>query len=146
MSVVPTDNQLKEIPAAVWQALTHHVNGESWGKAAELAGIDLRTLKKYRQLPECIKFHNDQGRESAIVGRNVAFTAFPKVMSRLVKTALDNSERAYARNDASKTIINYVLEKEKMELYGAKMELLENRVAAMEGSKIIYDIEPTNEN
>ena len=33
-----------------------------------------------------------------------------------------------------------------MELYGAKMELLENRVAAMEGSKIIYDIEPTNEN
>ena len=67
-------------------------------------------------------------------------------MSRLVKTALDNSERAYARNDASKTIINYVLEKEKMELYGAKMELLENRVAAMEGSKIIYDIEPTNEN
>ena len=48
MSVVPTDNQLKEIPAAVWQALTHHVNGESWGKAAELAGIDLRTLKKYR--------------------------------------------------------------------------------------------------
>tara|TARA_B100000674_G_scaffold486755_1_gene495875 strand:+ start:144 stop:347 length:204 start_codon:yes stop_codon:yes gene_type:complete len=67
-------------------------------------------------------------------------------MSRLVKTALDNSERAYARNDASKTIINYVLEKEKMELYGAKMELLENRVAAMEGSKIIFDIEPTNEN
>ena len=67
-------------------------------------------------------------------------------MSRLVKNALDNSERAYARNDASKTIINYVLEKEKMELYGAKMELLENRVAAMEGSKIIYDIEQTNEN
>ena len=61
-------------------------------------------------------------------------------MSRLVKTALDNSERAYARNDASKTIINYVLEKEKMELYRAKMELLENRVAAMEGSKIVVDV------
>ena len=66
----------------------------------------------------------------------------PQVMSRLVKNALDNSERAYARNDASKTIINYVLEKEKMELYGAKMELLENRVAAMEGSKIVVDVEP----
>ena len=63
-------------------------------------------------------------------------------MSRLVKNALDNSERAYARNDASKTIINYVLEKEKMELYGAKMELLENRVAAMGGSKIVVDVEP----
>ena len=63
-------------------------------------------------------------------------------MSRLVKNALDNSERAYARNDASKTIINYVLEKEKMELYGAKMELLENRVAAMDGSKIVVDVEP----
>ena len=116
MAVVPTDNQLQEIPAAVFQAITHHVQGSSWGKAAELAGIDLRTLKKYRDLPECIKFHNDQGKESAIVGRNVAFTAFPKVMNRLVKTALDDRERAYARNDASKTIINYVLEKEKMEI------------------------------
>ena len=141
MAAFPTDNQLQEIPAAVFQAITHHVHGESWGKAAELSGIDLRTLKKYRDLPECIKFHNDQGKESAIVGRNVAFTAFPKVMSRLVKTALDNSERAYARNDASKTIINYVLEKEKMELYGAKLDVLETKVAALEGSKIVFDVD-----
>ena len=63
-------------------------------------------------------------------------------MNRLVKTALDDSERAYARNDASKTIINYVLEKEKMELYGAKMEILESKVAALEGSKIVFDIDP----
>ena len=117
--LLPNSQLLEEIPPAVWQALNHRAMGENWGKAAELAGIDLRTLKKYRDLPECIKFHNDQGKESAIVGRNVAFTSFPKVMSRLVKTALDNSERAYARNDASKTIINYVLEKEKMELYSA---------------------------
>ena len=61
-------------------------------------------------------------------------------MSRLVKTALDNSERAYARNDASKTIINYVLEKEKMEMYGSKMMDLESKVAALEGSKIVVDI------
>tara|TARA_R100000353_G_C6467288_1_gene185546 strand:+ start:376 stop:807 length:432 start_codon:yes stop_codon:yes gene_type:complete len=141
MAAFPTDKQLQEIPAAVFQAVTHHVQGESWGKSAELAGIDLRTLKKYRDLPEVVKFHNDQGRESAIVGRNVAFTAFPKVMSRLVKTALDNSERAYARNDASKTIINYVLEKEKMELYGAKLDVLETKVAALEGSKIVFDVD-----
>ena len=141
MAVVPTDKALQEIPPAVWQALTHHVQGNKWGKSAELAGIDLRTLKKYRDLPECIQFHNDQGKESAIVGRNVAFTSFPKVMSRLVKTALDDSERAYARNDASKTIINYVLEKEKMELYGAKLDVLETKVAALEGSKIVFDVE-----
>jgi len=42
----------------------------------------------------------------------------------------------------AKTIINYVLEKEKMEIYGAKMELLENKVAALEGSKTIVDVEP----
>ena len=141
MAAFPTDKQLQEIPAAVFQAVTHHVQGESWGKSAELAGIDLRTLKKYRDLPEVVKFHNDQGRESATLGRNVAFTAFPKVMSRLVKTALDNSERAYARNDASKTIINYVLEKEKMELYGAKLDVLETKVAALEGSKIVFDVD-----
>ena len=63
-------------------------------------------------------------------------------MDRLVKTALDDRERAYARNDASKTIINYVLEKEKMELYGAKMEILESKVAALEGSKIVVDVDP----
>ena len=67
MAFVPTDKALQEIPAAVFQAITHHVQGLGWGKAAELAGIDLRTLKKYRGLPECIKFHNDQGKESAIV-------------------------------------------------------------------------------
>ena len=142
MAFVPTDKALQEIPAAVFQAITHHVQGLGWGKAAELAGIDLRTLKKYRDLPECIKFHNDQGKESANLGRNVAFTAFPKVMNRLVQTALDDRERAYARNDASKTIINYVLEKEKMEIYGAKMEILEGKVAALEGSKIVFDVDP----
>ena len=142
MAVFPTDKALQEIPPAVWQALTHHVQGNKWGKSAELAGIDLRTLNKYRNLPECVKFHNDQGKEYAIQGRNVAFTAFPKVMDRLVKTALDDRERAYARNDASKTIINYVLEKEKMELYGAKMEILETKVAALEGSKIVVDVDP----
>ena len=63
-------------------------------------------------------------------------------MNCLVQTALDDRERAYARNDASKTIINYVLEKEKMEIYGAKMEILEGKVAALEGSKIVVDIEP----
>ena len=29
-----------------------------------------------------------------------------------------------------------------MEIYGAKMELLENKVAALEGSKIVVDVEP----
>ena len=55
---------------------------------------------------------------------------------------MDDKERAYARNDASKTIINYVLEKEKMEIYGAKMEILEGKVAALEGSKIVFDVDP----
>ena len=61
-------------------------------------------------------------------------------MSRLVKTALDDSERAYARNDASKTIINYVLEKEKMEMYGSKMMDLESKVAALEGPFLIFSM------
>ena len=79
MAVFPTDKALQEIPPAVWQALTHHVQGNKWGKSAELAGIDLRTLNKYRDLPECIKFHNDQGKEYAIQGRNVAFKLSQKL-------------------------------------------------------------------
>ena len=29
-----------------------------------------------------------------------------------------------------------------MELYGAKMEILETKVAALEGSKIVVDVDP----
>ena len=45
--LLPNSQLLEEIPPAVWQALNHRAMGENWGKAAELAGIHVRTLKKY---------------------------------------------------------------------------------------------------
>ena len=44
--LLPNSQLLEEIPPAVWQALNHRAMGENWGKAAELAGIHVRTLKK----------------------------------------------------------------------------------------------------
>ena len=32
MAFVPTDKALQEIPAAVFQAITHHVQGLGWGE------------------------------------------------------------------------------------------------------------------
>ena len=137
MSVVPTDNQLQEIPAAVFQAITHHVHGESWGKAAELAGIHVRTLKKYKDLPECVKFVQDQCQASLRQGNNYVMQKIPLVLKRLVKTALDDNERAYSRNNASDILLRYVYQQEELREQRIKTEIIEQKIAALEGGKTI---------
>ena len=124
MSVVPSDNQLQEIPAAVFQAITHHVHGESWGKAAELAGIHVRNHKKYKDLPECVKFVQDQCQASLRQGNNYVMQKIPLVLKRLVKTALDDNERAYSRNNASDILLRYVYQQEELIEQRIKTEII----------------------
>ena len=111
--------------------------GENWGKAAELAGIHVRTLKKYKDLPECVKFVQDQCQASLRQGNNYVMQKIPLVLKRLVKTALDDNERAYSRNNASDILLRYVYQQEELREQRIKTEIIEQKIAALEGGKTI---------
>ena len=135
--LLPNSQLLEEIPPAVWQALNHRAMGENWGKAAELAGIHVRTLKKYKDLPECVKFVQDQCQASLRQGNNYVMQKIPLVLKRLVKTALDDNERAYSRNNASDILLRYVYQQEELRAQRIKTEIIEQKIAALEGGKTI---------
>ena len=64
---------------------------------------------------------------------NVVSAAMPKVLKRLIKTATDESERAYARNQASEILIKYEIEREDKEEMNIRFERIEQRQAALRG-------------
>ena len=69
--------------------------------------------------------------------RNIVSAAMPTVLKRLVKTATDEKERAYARNQASEILIKYESEREDKEELNVQLERLELRQNALEGNKVI---------
>lgn len=135
---MPNCNDLEEIPPKVYTAIAlRSSTGQDWGKCAELADIRAETLRKYRKYPQVRKYLDDLNKERLKDCRNIVRAAMPTVLKRLVKTATDEKERAYARNQASEILIKYESEREDKEELNVQLERLELRQNALEGGKVI---------
>ena len=135
---MPNCNDLEEIPPKVYTAIAlRSSTGQDWGKCAELADIRAETLRKYRKYPQVRKYLDDLNKERLKDCRNIVSAAMPTVLKRLVKTATDERERAYARNQASEILIKYESEREDKEELNVQLERLELRQNALEGNNVI---------
>ena len=135
---MPNCNNLEEIPPKVYTAIAlRSSTSQDWGKCAELADIRAVTLRKYRKYPQVRKYLDDLNKERLKDCRNIVSAAMPTVLKRLVKTATDEKERAYARNQASEILIKYESEREDKEELNVQLERLELRQNALEGNKVI---------
>ena len=138
MARIPNCNDLEEIPPKVYTAIAlRSSTGQDWGKCAELADIRAETLRKYRKYPQVRKYLDDLNKERLKDCRNIVSAAMPTVLKRLVKTATDEKERAYARNQASEILIKYESEREDKEELNVQLERLELRQNALEGNNVI---------
>ncbi len=141
MPNIPSSNDLLEIPPQVYTAISlRSSTGEQWGKIAEQCGISEANLRKYRKYPQVRSYLDELNRERTKDCRNVVSSAMPKVLKRLIKTATDESERAYARNQASEILIKYESEREDKEEMNIRFERIEQRQAALEGN-VVVDID-----
>ncbi len=138
MMRMPNCNDLEEIPPKVYTAIAlRSSTGQDWGKCAELADIRAETLRKYRKYPQVRKYLDDLNKERLKDCRNIVSAAMPTVLKRLVKTATDERERAYARNQASEILIKFADTREERDEMLKRFENIELRANALEGNKVL---------
>ena len=125
------------VPPKVYAVVVKYSQGMNWKEACEKVGIDVRTVRKWRETPEIKKFYSDLLKDSVNEGKNKLFTAFPKVAERLIETAISSREKAYARNQAADIIFRFLSNQETNIEMRQRMEHLSEQLAALEGTRII---------
>ena len=135
--MIATGELSENVPPKVYAVIVKYSQGMSWKDACEQVGIDVRTVRRWRDTQEIKKFYSDLVKDSVNEGKNKLFTAFPKVAERLIKTATDNKERAYARNQASDIIFRFLTNQETNIEMRERLESLSQQLAALEGTRII---------
>jgi len=127
----------EQVPPKVYAVMVKYSQGMNWKDACEKVGIDVRTVRKWRETQEIKKFYSELIKDSVNEGKNKLFTAFPKVAERLIETAISKKEKAYARNQAADIIFRFLINQETNIEMREKMEHLSDQLAALEDTRII---------
>ena len=83
----------EQVPPKVYAVMVKYSQGMNWKDACEKVGIDVRTVRKWRETQEIKKFYSELIKDSVNEGKNKLFTAFPKVAERLIETAIRKKEK-----------------------------------------------------
>ena len=144
----------KDVPQKVFDALQLHVwgrneNGKniSWQDCADASGLHIRTLRKYREFPECIEFIKEERRigakekrESLHKAYEILLEASPDVATRLVKIALDPQTKDYVAESACVDTFKIIKEGITDDELRHKLDSLKEQVSSLERGGPIFDI------
>ena len=75
-------------------------SGATWQESADAAGCHIRTLRKYRDYPECKEYLKDIRKEHRQTAMSKIANALPAVADSLLKVALSEKTRDYAKVSA----------------------------------------------
>ena len=109
----------------------------NWKEACEKVGIDVRTVRKWRETPEIKKFYSDLVKDAVNEGKNKLFNAFPKIADKLIETALSKKVKPYSSNQACEIILRYLTNQETNIEMRERLESMSEQLAALEGTRII---------
>ena len=150
----PNGSLTKEIPQKVFDALQLYVWGTkedgkniSWADAAEAAGTHIRTLRKYRQFPECQDFLKqerikkaEEKRESLNSAHGILLDAAPAIANRLTQIALNPKTKDYVAENACVDIFKIIHEGVEDVEIRRKLDHLKEQIAEVERGGPIVDI------
>ena len=140
MTKIPADeNQLQHrentapspVPPKVLTGLTLAASGSSWDDAAAAVGLKAATLRRWHRTDtRCQEFIETVVRENINTANSVLTNALPRLADELIKIALDQNNKAYARtaaiSEAFKIVNTNVLEAEQRRQLQAIRQLLDN--------------------
>ena len=72
----------EQVPPKVYAVMVKYSQGMNWKEACEKVGIDVRTVRKWRETPEIKKFYSDLVKDAVNEGKNKLFNAFPKIADK----------------------------------------------------------------
>ena len=117
--------------------MVKYSQGMTWKEACEKVGIDVRTVRKWRETPEIKKFYSDLVKDAVNEGKNKLFNAFPKIADKLIETALSKKVKPYSSNQACEIILRYLTNQETNIEMRERLESMSEQLAALEGTRII---------
>ena len=127
----------EQVPPKVYAVMVKYSQGMNWKEACEKVGIDVRTVRKWRETPEIKKFYSDLVKDAVNEGKNKLFTAFPKIADKLIETALSKKVKPYSSNQACEIILRYLTNQETNIEMRERLESMSEQLAALEGTRII---------
>ena len=127
----------EQVPPKVYAVMVKYSQGMNWKEACEKVGIDVRTVRKWRETPEIKKFYSDLVKDAVNEGKNKLFNAFPKIADKLIETALSKKVKPYSSNQACEIILRYLTNQETNIEMRERLERMSEQLAALEGTRII---------
>ena len=127
----------EQVPPKVYAVMVKYSQGMNWKEACEKVGIDVRTVRKWRETPEIKKFYSDLVKDAVNEGKNKLFNAFPKIADKLIETALSRKVKPYSSNQACEIILRYLTNQETNIEMRERLESMSEQLAALEGTRII---------
>jgi|TARA_Y100000114_G_scaffold46350_1_gene42042 hypothetical protein len=127
----------EQVPPKVYAVMVKYSQGMNWKEACEKVGIDVRTVRKWRETPEIKKFYSDLVKDAVNEGKNKLFNAFPKIADKLIETALSKKVKPYSSNQACEIILRYLTNQETNIEMRERLESMSEQLAALEGTRII---------
>ena len=127
----------EQVPPKVYAVMGKYSQGMNWKEACEKVGIDVRTVRKWRETPEIKKFYSDLVKDAVNEGKNKLFNAFPKIADKLIETALSKKVKPYSSNQACEIILRYLTNQETNIEMRERLESMSEQLAALEGTRII---------
>ena len=127
----------EQVPPKVYAVMVKYSQGMNWKEACEKVGIDVRTVRKWRETPEIKKFYSDLVKDAVNEGKNKLFNDFPKIADKLIETALSKKVKPYSSNQACEIILRYLTNQETNIEMRERLESMSEQLAALEGTRII---------
>ena len=127
----------EQVPPKVYAVMVKYSQGMNWKEACEKVGIDVLTVRKWRETPEIKKFYSDLVKDAVNEGKNKLFNAFPKIADKLIETALSKKVKPYSSNQACEIILRYLTNQETNIEMRERLESMSEQLAALEGTRII---------
>ena len=124
VTMIPADENQPQIgrnqspvPPKVLTGLTLAASGRMWDDAASAVGLKASTLRRWHRTdPRCQEFIEQVLRDNLNAANNTLTNALPRLADELIKIALDQNNKAYARtaaiSEAFKIVNTNVLEAE----------------------------------
>ena len=130
----PNGSEQREVPPKIFEALQLWVGGNTWTDSADAVGCDIRTLRKYREYPECKQFIDEYRRESLNTAHTKLVDAFPRV-------ALDPNTKAYVKVSACESVFRIIQTGVQDAEMRQKLEAIKEQLAALErGGPTVIDV------
>ena len=142
----PSGSEQREVPPKIFDALQLYVWGTnedgkniSWADAAEATGCHIRTLRKYRQFPECQDFltverakRAEEKREALNNAHGILLDAAPAIANRLTQIALSPKTKDYVAESACVDIFKIIHEGVEDAAMRQKLEAIKEQLSALE--------------